>query len=112
MTLKKDPIFSITVPAKLQSYFACAKRIIAALDGEGSRLVKEAQAGLTCPAEDVHSLSQAILKMYNMPKKLREQMGKNGLQYFKANFDRDKLLLTLVDWMYEVCKRSTDNNKT
>ncbi|HWR26537.1 MAG TPA: glycosyltransferase family 4 protein, partial [candidate division Zixibacteria bacterium] len=36
VTLKKEPIFSLTIPSKVQSYLACAKPVIAALDGEGA----------------------------------------------------------------------------
>ncbi|MDP3771521.1 MAG: hypothetical protein Q8R16_04425 [bacterium] len=36
VTLKRNPIFSLTMPGKIQSYLACAKPIIAAVDGEGA----------------------------------------------------------------------------
>lgn len=35
VTLKREPIFTLTLPGKIQSYLACGKPIIAALDGEG-----------------------------------------------------------------------------
>ena len=50
VTLRNQPIFSLTIPAKVQSYLACGKPIIAALDGEGARVVQEAGAGLTAEA--------------------------------------------------------------
>ena len=38
ITLKKADIFSYTIPGKLQSYLACAKPIIGALDGIGKEI--------------------------------------------------------------------------
>ena len=35
VSLKKDPIFSITIPNKVQSYMACGKPIIGSIEGEG-----------------------------------------------------------------------------
>ena len=39
LSLKKEYIFSITVPAKVQSYLACGKPVLSMLDGEGSVLL-------------------------------------------------------------------------
>lgn len=92
VTLKKEPIFAFTIPSKIQSYLACGRPIIAALDGEGAKIVAEAGAGLTCPAETPSALAQAVLKMYEMPKFEREKMGMIGRKYYEANFDCDVLL--------------------
>ncbi len=75
VSLKKEPIFSLTIPAKIQSYLACAKPIIAALDGEGAKVVEESGAGLACPAENPDALAKTVLKMYDMPEKERQSMG-------------------------------------
>ena len=39
-------------PAKIQSYLACARPIVAALDGEGARVVAESGAGIAVKAGD------------------------------------------------------------
>ena len=102
VTLKKEPIFALTIPAKIQSYLACGRPVIAALDGEGARIINDAGAGFTCPAEDSDSFAQVVLKMYETPKAEREQMGMSGRIYYEANFDRDMLLDKLVSWMEEL----------
>jgi colanic acid biosynthesis glycosyl transferase WcaI len=99
VTLRKDPIFALTIPAKVQSYLACGKPIIAGLDGEGARIIEESGAGITCSAENPKALSDAILNMYNMPKKDREAMGQKGRSYFEINFEREMLLDRLDGWM-------------
>ena len=102
VTLKKEPIFALTIPAKVQSYLACGKPIIAALDGEGGRLITESKAGLSCPAEDSNALAGAVLKMYKMPKSQLENMGKQGRKFYLANFERNMLIDRLQSWMQEL----------
>jgi colanic acid biosynthesis glycosyl transferase WcaI len=106
VTLKKDPIFERTIPAKIQSYMACAKPIIAALDGEGARIVKVAGAGFTCPAEAPQKLAEEILKMYKLPGDARKKMGVSALSYFKLNFERNMLIEKLVQMMAATKRRN------
>ena len=91
-SFKKDPLFSITVPAKIQSYLPSGKPILASMDGEGAEIVERAGAGFGCPAGDVHSLVENILKLYKMPKEERKNMGLKGRSYFFENFERELLL--------------------
>lgn len=99
VTLRKDPIFALTIPSKIQSYLACAKPVIAALDGEGARIVEQASAGIACPAESPAALSDAILQLYRMPKDELKAMGLSGRAYFEKHFEREILLNRLENWM-------------
>jgi glycosyltransferase involved in cell wall biosynthesis len=92
VTLKKNYIFSLTIPGKIQSYLACGRPVIAALDGEGGRVINESGAGISCPAENAEALAEGILKLFNMPKMEREELGKSGRKYYQINFDRNMLL--------------------
>ena len=102
VTLKRDPAFALTVPGKIQSYMACGKPIVAALDGEGGRLIKESGTGLSSPAEEPAALAESILTLYRMPKTEREAMGLRGKAYCEKNFGRDMLLDRLDGWMREL----------
>lgn len=106
VTLKKEPIFALTIPAKVQSYLACGRPIIAALDGEASRIIEEAGAGFACPAEDPDSFARAVLKMYKATKSEREEMGLKGRAYYEANFDREMLCGRLEAWMNDLAGES------
>lgn len=99
VTLRKDPIFAYTIPAKVQSYLACARPIVAALDGEGARIITEGGAGLAVPAEDPMRLAEAVRKMRMLPKGRREAMGVSGRAYYLKNFDRNMLLDRLDGWL-------------
>jgi colanic acid biosynthesis glycosyl transferase WcaI len=102
VTLKKEPIFALTIPAKVQSYLACGKPIIAALDGEGNRIIKEAEAGFAVPAENARGIADAIMSMYHMSAEERSKIGERGLQYFKSHFDPSLLADRLNNWMEEL----------
>jgi glycosyltransferase involved in cell wall biosynthesis len=102
VTLKRDPIFAITIPSKIQSYMACGRPILAALEGEGARIVEEARAGMVVPAEDSSALAEAVLAMSLMPQSEREDMGRNGRLYFLQEFERATLLNRLDSWMKEL----------
>lgn len=102
VTLKRDPIFSLTVPGKIQSYMACGRPIVAALDGEGGHLVAESGAGLSVPSEDPDALAEAVLTMYRMSKEERDAMGISGKKYCEANFDREMLIDRLEGWMRDL----------
>jgi glycosyltransferase involved in cell wall biosynthesis len=99
VTLRKEPIFELTVPTKLQSYLACGRPVIAALDGEGARIVDEAGAGVVCPAQDASALAAVTRRMYEMGAPERAAMGRRGRAYFEAHFDRETLLGQLEDTM-------------
>ena len=46
LSLKRDPIFSKTVPAKLQTYMAMGKPIIGVLEGEAAKLIIDSDCGI------------------------------------------------------------------
>ncbi len=92
VSLKKDKIFSLTIPAKIQSYLACGKPIIASIDGEGAKIVNDAKCGMSSPAEDSLKLSECIKELIDLDKSKRNEMGNNGRAYYEKEFDRNNLL--------------------
>jgi len=101
VTLKKDPVFAITIPSKVQSYLACGKPIVAALDEEGARVIDESGGGVSVPAGDADALAEVVLKMYGMPKSDLESMGQLSKRYSQRHFERNSLLDKLDRWMKE-----------
>lgn len=102
VSLKKDPIFALTIPSKVQSYMACGRPILASLEGEGARIIEEAQAGMVVTPEDASALAEAVLTLSLMSSSEREGMGQNGRRYFLQEFERNNLLTRLDGWMNEL----------
>lgn len=99
VTLRRDPIFSLTIPSKIQSYLACQKPILAGLDGEGARVVQESGAGLSVPAESPEALASAVMKIYALSEAERADMGRLGRAYFDLHFERSMLTDRLESWI-------------
>lgn len=96
VSLKKDKIFSLTIPSKLQSYLACGKPILASLDGEGAKVVIESKSGFVAPSENAELFAKNVIKMWNLSSTSRNEMSKNALQYFKNEFEREMLIDRLI----------------
>ncbi|PVZ32936.1 glycosyltransferase family 4 protein [Pseudomonas sp. CC120222-01a] len=96
VTLNADEIFTQTIPSKVQAYLAAGRPIVACLDGEGARVVDEARAGLSTPAEQAEPLAQTIRRMKSIGKDERERMGRDGRAYFDAHFDMRHQVESLV----------------
>ena len=107
VTLRADPIFSLTMPSKIQSYMACQRPIVAGLDGEGGRVVEESGAGFCVPAENPEALANAIVKIYSLSAVERVEMGRRARNYFDAHFDRSMLIDRLDGWMRSVASGDT-----
>ena len=99
VSLSRQPILAQTVPSKLQTYLASGTPVIASLDGEGARVVREAGAGLACPAEDAAALADAILRLRAMSPEQRARLGAAGRQFFARNFEPTALAERLAAWM-------------
>ena len=102
VSLKNEPIFSLTVPNKIQAYLAVGKPIIASMNGEGARIIDESKAGISVPAEDPNSLVDAIMYLYKLTNRERSQLGKNGRSFFKKNYDEDLLVNDLCNHLMSV----------
>lgn len=95
VSLKKNRIFSLTIPSKVQSYLACGKPIIGSLDGEGARIISEAKAGFCAPAENPSALADVVKKLFNLTLDERNMLGVNARSYFESQFEREMLLTKL-----------------
>ena len=89
-------LFSMTIPAKLQSYMACAMPIIASAKGESARVISEADCGMCSAIGDAEALAKNIIAMCDLPEERLLEMGQNALEYNRKNFDK-KTLMDQVD---------------
>lgn len=98
---KNDPVFKENIPSKMFEYMAAKKPIIINLEGEASRMIQEAQAGLLVKPNDPIDLKDAILKL-KKDKFLRDKMGLCGAQYVAANFNKNDLGRKLMEVLQDV----------
>lgn len=89
ISFNKTPLWENTIPAKLQSYMACGKAIIASASGETKRVITEAECGVCCDIGNPVSLADGIKKMMKLDSKV---MGQKARMYFEEKFDKKKLM--------------------
>lgn len=92
ISLQENEIFSMTIPAKIQSSMACGKPILLSASGEVADIINESGSGLTSEAGDVAGLVENLKKITQLSKQDILKMGKNSRKYFKSNFEKDKLM--------------------
>ena len=106
VSLKDDPIFAMTIPGKMQAYFGAGMPVLAMLNGEGARVVAEAEAGLVCPAGDGVALADNIVRLAAMDADAHRRMGGNARRFSAAQFDRITLMNRLETWLQELIKQN------
>lgn len=96
VTLKADPVISLTLPGKVQTYMAAGKPIIGAINGETPRILREAQCGFCATAENKAELAD-IIRNYKSDN--HDFFKLNAKKFFNDNFKKEtyveKLLINL-----------------
>ncbi len=107
LTLKKEPIFAITVPNRLQSYMACGKPILASIDGEAAEIINESQGGLVAKAGDLNNFIKNVKKFLQSSEEEKQQWGRNARSHFLLHFERNQVLNLLNELLQ---RKPFDNN--
>ncbi len=99
LILKPDPIFEMTIPAKLQTYLACGLSILGCVTGEGKRIIDEAGCGITSDKVSVDDLVNNCHRLLKMDEKELILYKEKALIYSKSHFDKDSLIDDLEEYM-------------
>lgn len=98
LSFQDADLWTMTIPAKLQSYMACGMPIIASAQGETQRVIEEAECGICSAIGDARALSEAIKKIMNAD--LNEMKNKSR-KYFEENFDKQMLMDQMEKYLNE-----------
>lgn len=94
-----NPLFEMTIPAKLQSYMACGMPILAVAGGETKRIVEEAECGVVCRFGDVNSIAKAIKGMILYSQNEKKSMSINSMEYLGHSFSKAVLIEQMKGYM-------------
>ncbi|MBO5939080.1 MAG: glycosyltransferase family 4 protein [Clostridia bacterium] len=100
LSFKKNKLFDMTLPAKLQSYMACGTPILAAAGGESARVVNEAQCGFVCEQE-ADKLADTVQNVV-LPSITLDSMRANAKGYYDEHFAIDMVVGELEKLMNEM----------
>lgn len=95
VTLSDDPLFVLYAPAKISSYMAAGKPIVAVLNGEGAEVIKDADCGWSLPAGDAEGFAQLAIELSKKDKAELDEKGKNAAKYYNEHFVKEKCLRKL-----------------
>ena len=87
--LKDDPLFSITIPSKIQAYLAIGRPILVGVRGDAKAMVEASGAGFGFAPEDVEALVSAITSLVGLDQEGREELGNRGRCYYKKQLSME-----------------------
>lgn len=95
VSLTDSPLFNLYTPAKISSYMAASRPIIAVLNGEGAEVVNQANCGWTVKAGDAEGLAKIVIEISKNDSSILKEKGVNALNYYNNYFNKDKCLKKL-----------------
>ena len=96
ITLKKDKVFSNTLPAKLQPYLTSGKPILGNLSGEGLDIIKSNSIGLACNPGNPAQLAKLAIEMSLFTKNKISEIRKNCMDLNENIFNKQEIFKTLM----------------
>lgn len=99
VTLSDEPLFALYAPAKISSYMAAGKPIVAVLNGEGAEVIKDADCGWALPAGDAEGFAKLAIELSQKDKAILEEKGRNAAKYYHEHFVKEKCLKRLDELM-------------
>lgn len=96
-SLSASPDLGMTVPAKIASYMAACKPLLASMDGEGAAAVTSANCGYSSPAQDAEALAHNIVTLYQSSSEQRQQLGQNAFDWYSKHYRRNTVLKRLEE---------------
>lgn len=89
LSFQDAELWTMTIPAKLQSYMACGMPVIAAAQGETARVINNARCGICSKIGDAKMLSEKIREMMKVD---LSKIGRNSREYFEEHFEKQQLM--------------------
>jgi len=92
------PLLKSARSSKIFPIMASGKPVLYSGEGEGARLVQQAQAGIVVPPENPEALAKAIYKLISNPR-LAHELGRKGRSFVEKNFSWSTLV---KNWLVQL----------
>jgi glycosyltransferase involved in cell wall biosynthesis len=96
VSLVDQPIFSSTVPSKLQTYIAAKRPILAIINGETADIVNDNNLGISVGPSNVCLIKDTFEKCIDMSKKEKDEFVINNDKLLKTTFNKDSIINNLT----------------
>jgi len=96
VSLINKPIFTLTVPAKTQTYIAANRPILAIINGDASNIVKENNLGYYAEPDNISQIKDTFIKCIDTNKDEMENFTKNCEELTNTTFNKEKTIDALL----------------
>jgi len=97
VSLINEPIFSVTVPAKTQTYIAAKKPILAIINGDVADIVNDNNLGVCADPSNVGLIKEAFKKCIDMPENEKSKFIINNTKLLETTFNKDSIINMLTN---------------
>ena len=92
VSLIDKPIFSVTVPAKTQTYIAAKKPILAIINGDVADIVNDNNLGISVDPSNVDLIKETFKKCIDMPENEKSEFTNNNTKLLETTFNKDTII--------------------
>jgi len=96
VSLIDKPIFSVTVPAKTQTYIAAKKPILAIINGDVADIVNDNNLGVCADPSNEGLIKEAFEKCIDMPENEKSKFIINNTKLLETTFNKDSVINNLT----------------
>ena len=97
VSLIDKPIFSVTVPAKTQTYIAAKKPILAIINGDVADIVNDNNLGICADPSNVDLIKETFKKCIDMPENEKFNFISNNTKLLETTFNKDSVINQLTN---------------
>jgi len=92
VSLIDEPIFSVTVPAKVQTYIAARKPILAIIKGDVADIVNDNNLGISVDPSNIIFIKDTFIKCIEMSENEKSEFTIKNSDLLKKTFNKDKII--------------------
>ena len=92
VSLIDEPIFSVTVPAKTQTYIAARRPILAIINGDVADIVNDNNLGISVDPSNVGIIKESFEKCIDMPENEKSEFTINNTKLLETTFNKDAII--------------------
>jgi glycosyltransferase involved in cell wall biosynthesis len=92
VSLIDDPIFSVTVPAKTQTYISARRPILAIINGDVADIVNDNNLGISVDPSNTSLIKETFEKCIDMPENEKSEFTINNTKLLETTFNKDTII--------------------
>lgn len=92
VSLINEPIFSVTVPAKTQTYIAAKKPILAIINGDVADIVNDYNLGISVDPSNIGLIKETFKKCIDMSDNQKTQFTNNNTKLLQTTFNKENII--------------------